>query len=161
MISVLGKSDDPSRNFWLPYQNYSVYQCVWPGFTTPSGSLPKRRAPAPGNREKALELQPAHRFTSLFKCKLSQQRALKTHILRLIYRRPRPEKDKHAMHLVLNHWQCGYNRQRCLVVNIIKVSTFSSNKQQTPTIGQLKELVTPHQQFGARICTGLPPDKQL
>ena len=27
--------------------------------------------------------------------------------------------------------------------------------------GQLKELVTPHQQFGARICTGLPPDKQL
>ena len=27
--------------------------------------------------------------------------------------------------------------------------------------GQLKELVTPHQQFGVRICTGLPPDKQL
>ena len=81
MISVLGKSDDPSRNFWLPYQNYSVYQCVWPGFTTPSGSLPKSRAPAPGNREKALELQPAHRFTPLFKCKLSQQRALETHII--------------------------------------------------------------------------------
>ena len=24
--------------------------------------------------------------------------------------------------------------------------------------GRLKELVTPHQQFGARVCTGLPPD---
>ena len=44
MISVLGKSDDPSKNFWLPYQNYSVYWCVWSDFTTLAGPLPKRRA---------------------------------------------------------------------------------------------------------------------
>ena len=49
MISVLGKSDDHSKNFWLPYQNYSV----WSDFTILAGSLLKRRAPALGNREKA------------------------------------------------------------------------------------------------------------
>ena len=49
----------------------------------------------------------------------------------------------------------------CLASKVTKLSEHLKMHGSSICLGRLKELVTPHQQFGARICTGLPPDKQL